>query len=117
MIRIGAIGIDSSHLPEFTKRINTLNDRGETKCRVTTFWSDGRHDLPEDQVAKWRATTTSLGAAEAKSLEELLDNVDAVMVLAVNGNRLGEGDAIAATGESQLDITGLGAEFLLFDLG
>lgn len=37
--------------------------------------------------------------------------------LAVNGNRLEEGDAIAATGESQLDIVGLGAEFLLFDLG
>ena len=37
--------------------------------------------------------------------------------LAVNGNRLEEGDAIAATGESQLDVVGLGAEFLLFDLG
>jgi redox-sensitive bicupin YhaK (pirin superfamily) len=37
--------------------------------------------------------------------------------LTVNGNRLEEGDAIAATGESQLDIVGLGAEFLLFDLG
>jgi redox-sensitive bicupin YhaK (pirin superfamily) len=37
--------------------------------------------------------------------------------LEVNGNRLEEGDAIAATGESQLDIVGLGAEFLLFDLG
>jgi quercetin 2,3-dioxygenase len=37
--------------------------------------------------------------------------------LTVNSNRLEEGDAIAATGESQVDIVGLGAEFLLFDLG
>ncbi len=87
MIRIGAIGIDSSHLSEFTKRINALNDSGETKCQVTTFWSDGKHDLPEDQVAKWREATISLGATEAKSLDELLSNVDATMVLAVNGNR------------------------------
>jgi len=37
--------------------------------------------------------------------------------LTVNGNRLEEGDAVAATGESQLDVVGLGAELLLFDLG
>lgn len=86
-VRIGAIGIDSSHLPEFTKRINALNERGETRCRVTSFWSDGRHDLPTDQAAKWRASTLEMGASEAKSLDELLDNVDATMVLAVNGNR------------------------------
>ena len=37
--------------------------------------------------------------------------------LDVNGNRLAEGDAVAVTSESRLDIAGLGAEFLLFDLG
>lgn len=37
--------------------------------------------------------------------------------LEVNGNRLDEGDGVAVTGESGLDIVGLGAEFLLFDLG
>lgn len=87
MIRIGAIGIDSSHLPEFTKRIKALNESGGTSCRVTAFWSDGRQDLPADQVQKWREATLAFGATEAKSLNELLDNVDAVMVLAVNGNR------------------------------
>ncbi len=37
--------------------------------------------------------------------------------LEVNGNRLDEGDGVAVSGESGLDIVGLGAEFLLFDLG
>ena len=54
-IRIGAIGIDSSHLPEFTRRINALNDSGATTCRVTSFWSDGKHDLAPDKVEKMAA--------------------------------------------------------------
>jgi predicted dehydrogenase len=87
IIRVGAIGIDSSHLPEFTKRINAMNDAAQTCCRVTAFWSDGRHDLPAEQVQKWRETTLSHGATEAKSIDDLLANVDAVMVLAVNGHR------------------------------
>lgn len=87
-MRIGAIGIDSSHLPEFSRRIKALHDAGETPCRVTHFWTDGRHDwpVPED-VEKWRAQAVDLGVEPAASMEALLEAVDGVMVLAVSGFR------------------------------
>src|SRR5204863_4804622 len=78
---------DSSHLPEFTKRINALHAAAQTPCVVTSFWSGHGHDMPADDVAKWKMATQQLGAHEARSINELLDNVDAIMVLAVNGHR------------------------------
>ena len=85
--RLGAIGIDSSHLPEFTRRINALGDAGRTRCRVTSLWTDGRHDLPLERAMKWQADAEALGVRPAASIDELLGDVDGVMVLAVNGNR------------------------------
>lgn len=94
-MRIGAIGIDSSHLPEFTKRIKGLHTEGKTKCQVTHFWDPGTHEWqhPEgparsaQDVANWRKTTLELGAKQVDSLDELLANVDGVMVLNINGHR------------------------------
>ena len=85
--RLGAIGVDSSHLPEFTKRINALNESGETSCRVTRLWTDGRHNLPEERARKWQGMAEEMGVRPAASMDELLGDVDGVMVLAVNGNR------------------------------
>ena len=84
-MNIGAIGIDSSHLPEFTRRIKALHDEGKTACRVTHLFDPGGHDLPK--AAEWLATTKELGVTRVGSMEELLGSVDGVMVLAVNGNR------------------------------
>ncbi|MFN9992123.1 MAG: hypothetical protein ACK54H_02165, partial [Phycisphaerales bacterium] len=61
-MRLGIIGIDSSHTPVFSNRINTLNKEGKTPCRVTHFWDPGNHEWqhpagPEQSakdVAKWR---------------------------------------------------------------
>lgn len=87
-MKIGAIGVDSSHLPEFTRRINEMNDKGETPCRVTSFWTDGKHDWPNpDDVASWIKTATELGATQADALDAMLDEVDGIMVLAVAGTR------------------------------
>lgn len=94
-MRIGAIGIDSSHLPEFTKRIKGLHVEGKTSCQVTHFWDPGTHEWqhPEgarrsaEDVANWRKTTLELGATQVDSLDELLKNVDGVMVLNINGHR------------------------------
>jgi predicted dehydrogenase len=85
--RLGAIGIDSSHLPEFTKRIKALNEAGQTCCRVTRLWTDGLHDLPAERAQKWQSMAEEMGVRPASSLDELLDDVDGVMVLAVNGHR------------------------------
>ncbi len=85
--RLGVVGIDSSHLSAFTSRIADLNGAGKTACRVTQMWTDGRHEMPEEDVATWKADAEKLGVTTADSLDALLDNVDGVMVLAVNGNR------------------------------
>ena len=85
--RLGAIGIDSSHLPEFTKRMRALSESGRTRCRVTRLWTDGRHDLPAERARKWQGMAEEMGVRPAGSMDELLGDVDGVMVLAVNGNR------------------------------
>jgi predicted dehydrogenase len=62
---------------------------------VTHFWDPGRHEWqhpagPEQSrkdVENWRTTTLDLGAKQVNSLNELLDNVDGVMVLNINGHR------------------------------
>lgn len=86
-LRLGAVGIDSSHLPEFARRINALHDAGKTRCRVVSQWTDGRHDMPAENVEKWRRDAMALGVEPATGLREMLDSVDGVMVLAVNGHR------------------------------
>ena len=86
-LRIGAIGIDCSHLPEFTRRITALNESGQTRCRVTRLWTDGRHDVPAERARKWQGMAEEIGVRPASSMDELLGDVDGVMVLAVNGHR------------------------------
>jgi predicted dehydrogenase len=85
-LRIGAIGVDSSHLPEFSRRMADLFATGATRCRVTGFYDDGNHHLPKADVKNWKEKTLSLGAIQASSIDSLLDQVDGVMVLAVSGN-------------------------------
>ncbi len=94
-MRIGAIGVDSSHLPEFTKRIKAMNSEGKTRCLVTHFWDPGRHEWQHPEgpersrtdVENWRRTTADLGARQVENLDELLKSVDGVMVLNINGHR------------------------------
>ncbi|MEM7809483.1 MAG: Gfo/Idh/MocA family oxidoreductase [Planctomycetota bacterium] len=84
---LGVIGVDSSHLPAFASRIADLHQAGNTRCRVTHLWTDGRHDMPQDDVDGWLAEARKLGVERVDDLEAMLDAVDGVMVLAVNGNR------------------------------
>ena len=94
-MKIGAIGIDSSHLPVFTKAIKALNSEGKSKCLVTHFWDPGNHEWQhpdgpaqsKKDVETWKADTLATGAKEVSSLSELLDSVDGVMVLNINGHR------------------------------
>lgn len=65
-----------------------MNEAGKTPCRVTQFWTDGKHDWPvAAEVEKWKSDTLAMGVSEAKSLDEMLKSVDGVLVLAVNGNK------------------------------
>lgn len=85
---LGVVGADSSHLPEFTKRIKALHEAGETPCRVVACYDDGRHDWPNPgDVKAWRDDAESMGVRFVESMDELLDAVRGVMVLAVSGHR------------------------------
>ena len=86
-IRLGVLGTDSSHLIEFSRRIKALNDAGKTRALVTQFWTDGRHDMPAADVAKWESAAEAIGVTRAKCKCSLLDGSDGVLVLAVNGHR------------------------------
>lgn len=94
-MRLGVIGVDSSHLPEFSKRIKALNDEGKTSCLVTHFWDPGRHEWQHPagaeqsrkDVESWCKTTMELGVKRVESLDDLLKNVDGVLVLNINGHR------------------------------
>ena len=86
-LRLGVIGADSSHVPEFTRRLNLLNDNGTSRCRVTAFYDPGDHALPPLDVAAWRNSTLGMGVTEHASLDEMLGQVDGVLVLAVDGHR------------------------------
>ena len=88
VIRLGVLGADSSHLPEFSRRISELNASGGTPCKVTACFTDGKHDWPNaDDVAAWRKTSEDLGVSFVDSVDALLDGVDGAMVLAVSGDR------------------------------
>jgi len=87
-VRLGVMGADSSHLPEFSRRIAALNEGGKTRCRVVACFDDGRHDWPNaEDVAKWRSDCAALGVEFVDTAEELLERVDGVLVLAVSGDR------------------------------
>lgn len=85
VFKLGAVGVDSSHLPEFTRRIQARQAAGACRCLVTAFWTDGNHDMPASDVEKWVDETRALGAEAHDDLPAMLDQVDGVLVLSVNG--------------------------------
>ena len=86
-LRLGVIGTDTSHLPTFAERINTLRDAGKTRCRITQSWTDGRHVMPMEHVTTWNEKACALGVEPADDLDAMLETVDGVLVLSVDGNR------------------------------
>ena len=86
-IRLGVIGTDTSHLPTFAERMNALRDVGRTRCRIAHSWTDGQHVMPMHHVEMWNDKARSLGVEPADRLDAMLDQVDGVLVLSVDGNR------------------------------
>ncbi|MBS0198233.1 MAG: Gfo/Idh/MocA family oxidoreductase [Planctomycetes bacterium] len=87
-MRIGVIGLDSSHTLAFGRRIHELHSNGRTAYRVTYCWDVPTPlGLTQSGITELYSALASLGMRFAASLEELLSNVDAVMVLTVDGHR------------------------------
>lgn len=88
-LRIGVIGMDTSHAEQFTMRLNDpANPNHVPGGRVVAAYPCGSEDLP-DSISRLPEFTASLkdkyGVRIVGSIAELCAEVDAVMVLSLDG--------------------------------
>ena len=84
-LRAGIIGTDTSHVPQFTK---TLNSHPEWKVKVVAAYKGGSPDLPisATRVDKFAATIQQDHGVElVDSIDALLAKVDVVLLESVDG--------------------------------
>ena len=88
-IRIGMIGLDTSHVTAFTKIINDPKAEGPlANARVTAAFRGGSADIPSssERIDKFTDTLTQqYGVKLYPTIAELCKNVDAIMLESVDG--------------------------------
>ena len=89
-LRIGIIGYDTSHVPAFTKVLNDPQHPfhvpgGRVVCGYPSFSPDVVSSY--SRVDGFKADMAAMGVIEVSSLEELVDQVDAVLLESVDGRR------------------------------
>lgn len=100
-LRIGIIGTDSSHSEQFTLRLNdSANPNYVAGARVVKAFPAGSKDLPmsQDRIDGFTATLRDkLGVQIVGSIQEAVTDVDAIMLLSLDGRpHLAEVKAVAA---------------------
>ena len=88
-IRVGYVGLDSSHCTAFTDLFRSLPMKGGPCVRVTAAYAGGSDDFPmsRDRVAGFTAEMLARGITIVQSIEELMSCVDAVIVGSVDGRQ------------------------------
>ena len=88
-LRIGIIGLDTSHVVAFTKILNDPKATGPlSSAKVTAAFRGGSLDIPSsaDRLDKFTETLTKqYGVQLYPTIAELCKNVDAVMLESVDG--------------------------------
>ncbi|MBL8875047.1 MAG: Gfo/Idh/MocA family oxidoreductase [Phycisphaerae bacterium] len=84
-MRIGIVGLDSSHAVEFGRRVQILNAAGVTRCRVSCCWNPA--SPAGDRATRLPPALENLGIEPAASLEELLGAVSGLMILSADGHQ------------------------------
>lgn len=82
-IRVGIIGLDTSHVPAFTKAMNDPKAEGAlAKCRVVAAYPKGSPDIQSSvsRVPKYTAEMKAAGVKIVESIPGLLTHVDAVLL-------------------------------------
>ena len=82
-IRVGIIGLDTSHSIAFTKILNDPNAAPEVSgCRVVAAYPKGSPDIESSvsRVPKYTEDIQKLGVEIVDSIDELLTKVDAVLL-------------------------------------
>ncbi len=89
VIRVGLIGLDTSHVIAFTKTLNDPKNKDHVPgARVVAIFKGGSPDIPSSANRVEGYTADLLKYPEIKlyaTVAELVQNVDAVMIEAVDG--------------------------------
>jgi hypothetical protein len=90
LIRIGIIGLDTSHAPAFAKLFNSVNPPEALKNqRITHAFPGGSDDIESSfqRVPGYTKELSGMGIQIVESIEELLANVDAVLLHSLDGRK------------------------------
>ena len=86
-IRAGIIGLDTSHVPAFTKLFNSTSAGSELAGIKVVAGYPGGTDYPpsRDRVAKFTEQLRGMGVEIVDSIPKLLERVDVVLLESVDG--------------------------------
>lgn len=82
-LKVGIIGLDTSHVPAFTKSINREPaDPAMHNCRVVAAYPYGSRDIESSasRIPKYTAEVKAMGLEVVDSIDELLSKVDCVLL-------------------------------------
>lgn len=89
LLRVGIIGLDTSHVTAFTKLLNDPKNKGDLAgFRVVAAYPGGSPDIPDSKNRLEGFTTTlrdKFGVEIVNSIDELLAKVDVVLLESVDG--------------------------------
>jgi predicted dehydrogenase len=88
VIRIGIIGLDTSHVPAFTKIFNDPKATGDLAgFKVVVGYPGGSQDIPSsrDRVQKYTDDLRKMGVEIVDSIPKLLEKCDVVLLESVDG--------------------------------
>ncbi|MGI6375185.1 MAG: Gfo/Idh/MocA family protein [Anaerolineae bacterium] len=102
-LRIGVIGLDTSHVPAFARLLNDAADPHHVAGgRIVAAYPSYSDDIASsaDRVAGFTLDVEALGVAMVASIDALLAQVDAVLLESVDGRRhLPEARPVIAAGK------------------
>src|SRR5690606_6930619 len=87
-LRVGIIGLDTSHVVAFTKLLNDRQASGELAgVRVVAAYPGGSPDISasRDRLAGFTQQVQKMGVEIVDSIDTLLTKVDAVLLESVDG--------------------------------
>lgn len=90
VLRIGIIGLDTSHAPAFTKEFNRESAEGDLKhCRVVAAYPHGSRDIESSvsRIPQYTEQFREMGIEITDSIDELLGKVDCVLLETNDGRR------------------------------
>jgi hypothetical protein len=86
-LRAGIIGLDTSHVPAFTKLFNSPKADGDLAGIKVVAGYPGGTDMPasKDRVAKFTELERGMGVEIVDTIPKLLEKVDVVLIESVDG--------------------------------